>query len=133
MLSVVALAQVLFTFYFEQRLVIQWRVWLNDRVVGDWLDGAAYHRSRYTDSAVDNPDQRIQEDVASFPADSVNLGTGAVSSMVSLVSFSIILWAAVRAVDAVRGRGPACDDLHRLPLCVVATVIAFRIGRPLIR
>ena len=132
-LSVVALAQVLFAFYLEQRLVIQWRVWLNDRVVGDWLDGAAYHRGRYTDSAVDNPDQRIQEDVASFPADSVNLGTGAVSSMVSLVSFSIILWELSGPLTLFGVEIPRAMAVIAYLYVVVATVIAFRIGRPLIR
>ena len=131
-LSVVALAQVLFTFYFEQRLVIQWRVWLNDRVVGDWLDGAAYYRSRYTDSAVDNPDQRIQEDVASFPADSVNLGTGAVSSMVSLVSFSIILWELSGPLTLFGVEVPRAMTFIAFLYVAVATAIAFRIGRPLI-
>jgi putative ATP-binding cassette transporter len=131
-LSVVALAQVLFTFYLEQRLVIQWRVWLNDRIVGDWLDGAAYHRSRYTDSAVDNPDQRIQEDVASFPADSVTLATGAVSSMVSLVSFSIILWELSGPLTMFGVEVPRAMVFIAFLYVAVATVIAFRIGRPLI-
>ncbi len=131
-LSVVALAQVLFTFYLEQRLVIQWRVWLNAHIVGDWLDGAAYHRSRYTESAVDNPDQRIQEDVASFPAASVTLATGAVSSMVSLVSFSIILWALSGPLTLLGVEIPRAMVFIAFLYVAVATVIAFRIGRPLI-
>jgi vitamin B12/bleomycin/antimicrobial peptide transport system ATP-binding/permease protein len=43
-LSVVALAETLLSFYLQQRLVIHWRVWLNDRILRDWLDGGAYHR-----------------------------------------------------------------------------------------
>ena len=60
--------QALLAFYVQQRLVIRWRVWLNDHIVDDWLDGAAYHRGRFTRAPVDNPDQRIQEDIATFPA-----------------------------------------------------------------
>ena len=41
---------------------------------------------------IDNPDQRIQEDITSFAGISQALALGAVSSMVSLVSFTIILW-----------------------------------------
>jgi putative ATP-binding cassette transporter len=91
-LATIHVIRALIEFYVQQALVIRWRVWLNDRVVGDWTDGRAYHRGRYTPSAVDNPDQRIQEDIASFPANSVMLGVGAVSSLVTLVSFTLILW-----------------------------------------
>ena len=48
--------------------IINWRVWLNDRMLDDWLGGAAYHRSRSSREPIDNPDQRIQEDVTSFAA-----------------------------------------------------------------
>ena len=131
-LSVVALAQVLIGFYIEQRLVIRFRVWLNDRVVGDWLDGRAYHRGRYTPTAVDNPDQRIQEDVASFSIDSMTLITGAVSAMVSLVSFSVILWQLSGPLTVLGVEIPRAMVFVAYLYVIVATVFAFRIGRPLI-
>jgi putative ATP-binding cassette transporter len=131
-LSVVALAQVLIGFYIEQRLVIRFRVWLNDRVVGDWLDGRAYHRGRYTPTAVDNPDQRIQEDVASFASDSMTLITGAISSMVSLVSFSLILWQLSGPLTIIGTEVPRAMVFVAYLYVIVATVFAFRIGRPLI-
>jgi len=131
-LSVVALTQTLIAFYLQQRLVIRWRVWLNDHLVGDWLAGRAYHRGRYTASAVDNPDQRIQEDVETFPQVSMTLATGAVGALVSLVSFTLILWqlsgpVALGGVEIPRGMVFAA-----YVYVLVATVIAFRIGRPLI-
>ncbi len=49
-----------------------WRVWLNDHIVGDWLDGTAYHRGRFTAAPMDNPDQRIQEDIATFTGDTLD-------------------------------------------------------------
>ncbi|MDT0349707.1 ABC transporter ATP-binding protein/permease [Pseudonocardia charpentierae] len=131
-LSVAALAQTLLAFYLQQRLVIRWRVWLNNHVVGDWLDGRAYHRGRYTRSSVDNPDQRIQEDVASMPAVSMSLATGAVGSLVALVSFTLILWQlsgplVLGGVEIPRGMVFAA-----YLYVIIATVFAFRIGRPLI-
>jgi vitamin B12/bleomycin/antimicrobial peptide transport system ATP-binding/permease protein len=131
-LSVVALAQVLIGFYIEQRLVIHFRVWLNDRVVGDWLDGRAYHRGRYTASLVDNPDQRIQEDVATFSSDSMTLITGAITSMVSLVSFSVILWQLSGPLTVAGVEIPRAMVFVAYLYVIVATVFAFRIGRPLI-
>jgi putative ATP-binding cassette transporter len=131
-LSVGFLSQALLAFYLQQRLIIRWRVWLNDHVVDDWLDGRAYHRGRYTASAVDNPDQRIQEDVASFTSVSTTLAVGAVSSLVSLVSFTLVLWQLSGPLTLLGVEIPKAMVLIAYLYVVIATVIAFRIGRPLI-
>ena len=49
-----------------QRFIIRWRVWLTHRLTGDWLDGDAYYRGRFVDDPIDNPDQRIQQDIDIF-------------------------------------------------------------------
>ena len=54
--------------YLTQRFVIRWRVWLTDRLTGDWLDDESFYRGRFLDNPVDNPDQRIQLDIDSFTA-----------------------------------------------------------------
>jgi putative ATP-binding cassette transporter len=131
-LATIAVTHLLFEYYVQQSLVIRWRVWLTDRVMGDWLDGRSYHKGRYTKAAVDNPDQRIQEDTASFPANSVTLGVGAVSSLVSLVSFTIILWSLSGPFPIFGIVIPRGMTFVAYVFVIVATVIAFRIGRPLI-
>lgn len=83
-LATINVLHFMLSFYVQQRVVLQWRVWLNDHIVGDWLDGAAYHRGRFTTSPVDNPDQRIQEDIESMSVVSVALAVGALTAMVSL-------------------------------------------------
>lgn len=131
-LSVVALAEALLAFYLQQRLVIRWRVWLNDRVLHDWLDGRAYHRGRYTATPVDNPDQRIQEDVASLTSDSVSLAVGTVGSLVSLVSFTLILWELSGPLTLLGVEIPRAMTFIAYLYVIIASVIAFRVGRPLI-
>ena len=91
-LAAVNVVLVLITFYIGQAQIIHWRLWLNQRMVGDWLGGTAYHRMKFVSAPVDNPDQRIQQDITSYADDSQSLALGAVSSSVSLVSFTIILW-----------------------------------------
>ena len=76
----------------EQTFIIQWRSWLNDHLVADWLDGRAYHRGHFVTTPVDNPDQRIQEDTTAFVLESLGLSLGAVRSAVTLASFTAILW-----------------------------------------
>jgi putative ATP-binding cassette transporter len=131
-IATVWVSRSLFELYIQQALVIRWRVWLTDRMIGDWLDGSAYHKGRYTPAAVDNPDQRIQEDINSFPTVSITLGVGAVSSLVSLVSFTIILWELSGPLPIFGIEIPRAMTFLTYIFVIIASWIAFRIGRPLI-
>ena len=70
----------LLAYYVQQWLEIRGRAWLTDHISGDWLAGAAYHRNRFTRAPVDNPDQRIQEDINTFTVSSATLAVGAVNA-----------------------------------------------------
>jgi putative ATP-binding cassette transporter len=132
-LATIYVVTVLVNYWFGQVFFIHWRVWLNDRMLGDWLRGTAYHRGRFTRSPVDNPDQRIQEDVTSYVDTSQELGLGAVSSMVSLVSFTIILWGLSGPLTVFGVTIPRAMVFIAYIYVILATVVAFRIGKPLIR
>ena len=131
-LAAIHIARLLFEYYIQQALIIRWRAWLTDRTIGDWLDGGAFHKGRYTKAGVDNPDQRIQEDINSFPTDSVTLGIGAISSLVSLVSFTLILWQLSGPLPVFGVEIPRGMTFFAYVFVIIATVFAFRIGRPLI-
>jgi vitamin B12/bleomycin/antimicrobial peptide transport system ATP-binding/permease protein len=132
-LATIYVAIALVTYYVTQRLEIRWWTWLTDDVLHDWFDGAAYHRARFTSEPVDNPDQRIQQDIASFPTTSLSLVVGAISSLVSLVSFTLILWELSGPLSVLGVEIPRAMTFVAYLYVIVATVIAFRIGRPLIR
>jgi vitamin B12/bleomycin/antimicrobial peptide transport system ATP-binding/permease protein len=132
-LATVYVVLVLISFYIGQAQVIHWRLWLNQRMVGDWLSGTAYHRMRFVSSPVDNPDQRIQQDITSYTSDSQDLALGAVASSVSLVSFTIILWQLSGPVTVFGQQIPRAMVFLAYIYVIIATVFAFRIGRPLIR
>jgi putative ATP-binding cassette transporter len=131
-LATIHVARLLFEYYIQQALIIRWRAWLTDRTITDWLDGRAFHKGRYTKAAVDNPDQRIQEDIHSFPVDSITLGIGAISSLVSLVSFTLILWQLSGPLPVFGVEVPRGMTFFAYLFVIIATVFAFRIGRPLI-
>lgn len=78
--------------YLQQMLQIEWRTWLNDRLLADWLKDRAYYRLQLLDRGTDNPDQRIAEDLRIFVDSTLSLGLGLLSSVVTLVSFVLILW-----------------------------------------
>jgi vitamin B12/bleomycin/antimicrobial peptide transport system ATP-binding/permease protein len=131
--------------YLTQRFLIRWRVWLTDRLTVDWLEGRAYYRARFIDDTIDNPDQRIQHDIDVFTAvmggsanhpnggTSGNLLFGAVHSVVSVVSFSVILWRLSGTLHVVGISIPRALFWIVFVHVLLATLVAFWIGRPLIR
>jgi putative ATP-binding cassette transporter len=132
-LATVNVVLVLITFYIGQAQIIHWRLWLNQRMLGDWMTGAAYHRGRFVQAPVDNPDQRIQVDVTSYTGTSQALALGAVSSSITLVSFTIILWGLSGPLEVFGITIPRAMVFLAYIYVIIATVFAFRIGRPLIR
>jgi vitamin B12/bleomycin/antimicrobial peptide transport system ATP-binding/permease protein len=132
-LATINVVLVLITFYIAQAQIIHWRLWLNQRMVGDWMSGAAYHRGRFVTAPIDNPDQRIQQDITSYTTDSQSLALGAVSSVVGLVSFTIILWSLSGPLTVFGLQIPRAMVFLAYIYVIIATVFAIRIGRPLIR
>jgi vitamin B12/bleomycin/antimicrobial peptide transport system ATP-binding/permease protein len=144
-LAVCYVARTLADLYLTQTFIMRWRIWLSRRFIDDWLDDYAYFRSQFSRRPIDNPDQRIQQDIDIFtagagaepnnPAHTSDhlLLFGAVEAVVSVFSFGAILW---------RLSGPLTVGTVTIPralfvvvICYVlaATIIAFIIGRPLIR
>ncbi len=78
--------------YLQQMLLIEWRSWLNDHFLSQWLADRAYYRLQLIDRGVDNPDQRIAEDLRIFVEMTISLGVGLLSAIVTLGSFAVILW-----------------------------------------
>src|SRR6478736_2965361 len=78
-------------FYLQQMLQIRWRRWLTRRYLGAWLANRSYYQLQLK-RATDNPDQRISEDLNQFTSYVLTLSLGLLTSVVSLVSFLIILW-----------------------------------------
>jgi putative ATP-binding cassette transporter len=132
-LATVNVVLVLFSFWVGQAQIIHWRLWLNQRMVGDWLGGTAYHRMRFVKDPVDNPDQRIQQDITSYADDSQSLAFG--SSVLIRIPrfFHHHLVVTVRSTHGLRPTNPARHGLLAYIYVIIATVLAFRIGRPLIR
>ncbi|WP_027909582.1 ABC transporter ATP-binding protein/permease [Pseudomonas sp. URMO17WK12:I4] len=132
-LASIHVARALFDFYVSQSLSIHWRTWLNGRLTDDWLKGDAYYRGQFLAQPVDNPDQRIELDIAAFVSSSLKLSLGAVSALVSLVAFSVILWGLSAPLSVAGVEIPRAMVFAVYLYVIIATLIAFRLGRPLIR
>jgi vitamin B12/bleomycin/antimicrobial peptide transport system ATP-binding/permease protein len=131
--------------YLTQRFIIGWRVWLTHRLTADWLRGAAYYRGRFIDHTIDNPDQRIQQDIDVFTAgvgrppnqpsfhSTSTLVFGAVNSVAAVFSFGGILWHLSGTLTLFGVSIPKALFVIVIIYVLVASVIAFWIGHPLIR
>jgi putative ATP-binding cassette transporter len=87
-----AIAMAVYKLYLNQWLQIRWRQWLTRHYLGEWLAGSTHYRMQLKGDAADNPDQRITEDVKNFVEQTLTIGLGLLSSIVTLFSFVIILW-----------------------------------------
>jgi putative ATP-binding cassette transporter len=78
--------------YLNQWLQIRWRNWMTTRYLGGWLHDANHYRMQLLGDAADNPDQRIADDTQRFVEQTLALGIGLLSAVVTLASFIFILW-----------------------------------------
>jgi putative ATP-binding cassette transporter len=81
-----------FYYFVRDRLGVAWRRWLTQDFLERYLANRAFYRLT-TDDTIDNPDQRIAEDVRSFTQRSLFFLLEVVSAVLQLVAFSSILWA----------------------------------------
>jgi putative ATP-binding cassette transporter len=144
-LAVFFVARLLLDMYLTQRFMMRWRIWLSGRFIDDWLGDLAYYRARFSGRPIDNPDQRIQQDVDVFTAgvggttnnpiynSSNTLLFGAVEAVLSVLSFGPILWRLSEPVTIGGLTLPRALFWIVLVYVLVATIVAFAIGRPLIR
>ncbi len=77
--------------YFNQMLQIRWRRWLTEKYVNAWLTNQAYYQLQLK-GEIDNPDQRISEDIQLFTTQACTLGINLFTSIVGMGSFLFILW-----------------------------------------
>ena len=86
------IALAVYQLYLNQWLQIRWRNWMTSLYLGEWLHDANHYRMQLQGDAADNPDQRIADDVKLFVDQTLNLGVGLLSAVVTLASFVVILW-----------------------------------------
>lgn len=133
--SIVATCSVLralLNYYVKSLLQLEWRVWLTQSLLDKWLHLQNYYRSHFTKSEIDNPDQRIQQDVESFIDLSLRLSVGLLEACVSLIEFTLLLWALSGTLGIFGVEIPRAMVVLAYVYVFVATFIAIWLGRPLI-
>ena len=81
--------------YLIPRLGLLWREWLSGRLLRRYLTNRAYYVLNPNDESqeeIDNPDQRISQDAASFTSTSLSVTVEIISALLTFFSFIIVLW-----------------------------------------
>lgn len=111
---------VVFYRYTEERFALMWRRWLSLRILRMYFDNRAYYKIN-TYEGIDNPDQRIEEDIRSFTNSSLSILLILFNSMITIAAFIGILWSISLTLT-----------VTVVVYAMCGSVIAYLLGRPLI-
>ena len=104
----------------EERLGLFWRVWLTRRIIGKYFSDRTYLHLKES-ATVENPDQRIAEDVRTFTATTLSFTLMFMNGVLAVLSFSGVLWTISPFLFGVA-----------LGYAAIGTLATIYLGRPLI-
>jgi putative ATP-binding cassette transporter len=122
--------------FLDQTFQLRWRRWLTDQYITRWLADRTFYRMHFS-GRVDNPDQRISEDVRLFIERTMALALGFLNALATLGSFAALLWYLSGSITLPIGGFAITIPGYMFWVAVLysglGSVIAHLIGRPLIR
>ena len=137
LLAAFFIVSAVYQLYLQQWLQIRWRNWLTQRYLGRWLGQGTHYRMRLKGDQADNPDQRIADDIREFVDGTLNIGIALLGSIVTLVSFVVILWTLSSATPLMIGSQsfeiPGYLVWAALIYAIIGTWVTHLVGRPLIK
>lgn len=80
-----------FYYYVRDKLAIYWRRWLTREFLGSYFSNRAYYELNAS-TEIDNPDQRIAEDINTFTQKSLYFLLVLIGALLQLIAFSGVLW-----------------------------------------
>src|SRR5688500_12553071 len=132
LLALVWIITAVYRLYFLQMLQIEWRTWLTNHFLADWMKDQAHYRMQLLDRGTDNPDQRIAEDLRIFVEFTSDLALGLLSAVVTLISFVVILWGLSGPAELWGISIPGYLVWTALIYATVGTLLTHYIGRKLV-
>ena len=78
--------------YIQDKLGVYWRRWLTHNFLNRYFRNRAFFELSNFNSDIDNPDQRISEDIKSFTEDSLRFLLVIINSTFQIIGFTALLW-----------------------------------------
>lgn len=136
-IAVWTVAAAMAQFYFGQMLIMRWRRWLTKRYVGLWMADGRHYKMRFQHADVDNAHLRIANDILIFLQKTHDLGYNFLGSLIALFSFAYILWGLSSAAPLILFGTDFSFPGYLFWIAIlyagIGTLIAHRVGRPLIQ
>jgi putative ATP-binding cassette transporter len=126
-----------FRIFVRQLLEIRWRRWLTDDYLAQWMGPQAFCQAELHAGEVDNPDQRVAEDVRNYVASALGLSLSLLAAVATLISFAGLLWRLSGDWFVPLGGGrefrvPGFMMWVAIGFAIVSTLITHRVGRRLV-
>lgn len=126
-----------YAIYLQQMLQIKWRTWMTNNYLNSWMAKQVYYKLQVLKSDMDNPDQRISEDINSFITLTLSLSLGFLKQLTILAAFIFVLWSLSGSLDLTLGETaisiPGYMVWLSLLYSIVGTWLAHIVGRKLIK
>ncbi|MCR3756113.1 MAG: ABC transporter family protein YddA [Sodalis sp. Psp] len=133
-----ALLYILFSIYkiyLTQSLQMYWRHWVTHQCMQKWLAHHVYYHTEQQQT-VDNPDQRIAEDLNTLTNSTLSLTIGLLSSIVTFITFISILWSVSGSLNFVFSGHhitiPGYMVWFTILYAGIGSLIVWKVGRPLV-
>lgn len=78
--------------YLQNKLGLYWRRWLTYDFLGKYFRDRSFYNLSHSQTDIDNPDQRIAEDIRSFSQDSLFFFLVVIQSVFQAIAFCVVLW-----------------------------------------
>ncbi|MEM8718490.1 MAG: ABC transporter ATP-binding protein/permease [Cyanobacteria bacterium P01_G01_bin.39] len=91
LIIVISVPLLSFKTYVESRLALNWRKWLTDKYLYQYLEQRRFYYLN-TYSSIDNPDRTIAEDLDEFSRQSLFLFVQTLDGLIQLIAFVGIIW-----------------------------------------
>ena len=78
--------------YIRKKLFLYWRRWLTRDFLGKYLQNRAFYELSQSQKEIDNPDQRIAEDIKEFADGSLAFFFDLLFTCLQVIAFSTVLW-----------------------------------------
>lgn len=86
-----------FYYFVRDKLGLLWRRWMTDRFLDSYFERRHYYELN-ANAAIDNPDQRISEDINTFTQRTLYFLLILIGALMQLFAFSLVLWEISRAL-----------------------------------
>jgi vitamin B12/bleomycin/antimicrobial peptide transport system ATP-binding/permease protein len=99
-LIIMMILVVVYADYLQKKLLIIWRYHMTEKITKQWLSKHSHHyHLKIKQVELDNPDQRIAEDIYLLIKQSLDLLLSFLRSFMTLISFTAILWTLSGAIS----------------------------------